>query len=92
MLRLFISSVYLSNCKFYLEKKIQGFDTSNLILLLQAKYSAENYVAHIQKALDHLHANVPRAFVNLVQILDIAIVKRLNANFVCDTLHLYVLW
>lgn len=56
----------------------------------KTKYSAENYVGHIQTALDYLHANVPRAFVNLVEILDISIVKKLNQNFVCDTLHLFL--
>lgn len=45
-------------------------------------------MAHIQKALDYLHANVPRAYVNLVEVLDIAIVKTLNANLVCKALHL----
>lgn len=54
------------------------------------KFRAENYVAHIQTALDYLHANVPRAFVNLVEILDISVVKRLNQNLVCDALHLFL--
>ncbi|XP_045185394.2 phospholipase B1, membrane-associated-like [Mercenaria mercenaria] len=54
------------------------------------KYRAENYVAHIQEALDYLHQNVPRAFVNLVEILDIFIVKTLNENIVCDTLHFFL--
>lgn len=54
------------------------------------KYRAENYVANIQEALDYLHANVPRTFVNLVEILDIFIVKKLNQNLVCDALHLFL--
>lgn len=53
-------------------------------------YSAENYKANIQEALDYLHANVPKAFVNLVEILPISIVKQLNQNLVCDALHLYL--
>jgi len=53
------------------------------------RYSAENYRDHIQEALDHLHDNVPRAFVNLVTVLDIFIVKRLSGGLVCDALHLY---
>ncbi|KAL4237742.1 hypothetical protein ACF0H5_002454 [Mactra antiquata] len=56
----------------------------------EEKYKAENYVANIREGLDYLHANVPRAFVNLVEILDISIVKKLNANFVCDTLHFFL--
>lgn len=47
-------------------------------------------MANIKTALDYLHANVPRAFVNVVQILDIAMVKDLNAGFICSTLHKYV--
>lgn len=54
------------------------------------KYSAENYRANLQEALDYLHAKVPRAFVNLVEILPISIVKELNQNLVCDALHLYL--
>lgn len=54
------------------------------------QYNAEHYVANLKKALDYFHANVPRAFINMVQILDIAIVKALNANFVCDTLHFFL--
>lgn len=53
-------------------------------------YSAENYKKNVEKALDYLHANVPRAFVNLVEILPISIVRELNQNLVCDALHLYL--
>lgn len=59
-----------------------------ILYVLQKKYSAENYVAHIQTALDYLHENVPRAYINMVDVLDIAIVRTLNANLVCDALHL----
>ena len=58
-----------------------------MIFNLQAKYSAKNYAGHIVKALDYLHANVPRAYVNLVEVLDVSIAKTLNANLVCKTLH-----
>ncbi|XP_052275651.1 phospholipase B1, membrane-associated-like isoform X4 [Dreissena polymorpha] len=56
----------------------------------KSKYSAESYVANIKTALDYLHANVPRTFVNLVQILDVAMVKNLNAGFICSTLHRFL--
>ncbi|KAL3873507.1 hypothetical protein ACJMK2_036616 [Sinanodonta woodiana] len=53
-------------------------------------YSAENYVSNIQKGLDILHAQVPRAFVNLVEVLNIAVVRQLNQNLVCNGLHLFL--
>ncbi|KAK3597883.1 hypothetical protein CHS0354_029465 [Potamilus streckersoni] len=53
-------------------------------------YSAENYVSNIQKGLDILHAQVPRAFVNLVEVLNIAVVRQLNQNLLCDGLHLFL--
>ncbi|KYO43461.1 phospholipase B1, membrane-associated isoform B [Alligator mississippiensis] len=34
-------------------------------------YSAVNFTRHIQEALDILHAEVPRAFVNLVEVMDL---------------------
>ncbi|WAR18503.1 PLB1-like protein [Mya arenaria] len=72
------------------EDKTIDYDNDWKLITLFSKYSAENYVGHIQQALDYLHANVPRAFVNVVQILDVAIIKRLNANIVCDALHLFL--
>lgn len=53
-------------------------------------YSAENYASNIQKGLDILHAQVPRAFVNLVEVLNIAVVRQLNQNLLCDGLHFFL--
>lgn len=53
-------------------------------------YSPANYVNHVKQALDILHANVPRAFVNVVPVLNIVVLKELNENFVCTALHLYL--
>uniref|UniRef100_A0A670HQP5 Phospholipase B1, membrane-associated n=1 Tax=Podarcis muralis TaxID=64176 RepID=A0A670HQP5_PODMU len=40
-------------------------------------YSAENFVSNIQAALDILHKEVPRTFVNLVSILHITTLRKL---------------
>ncbi|NXP21921.1 PLB1 Phospholipase, partial [Scytalopus superciliaris] len=44
-----------------------------------AHYSPENYTHNIQVALDLLHKEVPRAYVNLVTILSIASLRELHA-------------
>ncbi|XP_048452629.1 phospholipase B1, membrane-associated [Rhincodon typus] len=43
-------------------------------------YSADNYVKHIEEALDILHQQVPRAFINMVQILEMSGIRRLKKN------------
>ena len=50
------------------------------------RYTPEKYIGNIQEALDILHQEVPKVFVNLVQILD---VTRLNAisSLYCKALH-----
>ncbi|CAC5424043.1 PLB1 [Mytilus coruscus] len=52
-------------------------------------YSAENYIGYIREALDILHAEVPRAFVNLVEVLNIGFASSLREGFVCDTIQLF---
>ncbi|XP_037261739.1 phospholipase B1, membrane-associated [Falco rusticolus] len=44
------------------------------------RYSPENYTYHLQIALDMLHREVPRAFVNLVTVLPIASLRELHAS------------
>lgn len=56
----------------------------------EEKYSPERYVDNIKQSLDYLYEHVPRAFVNVVPVLNIAVVKDLNENLVCDTLHLFL--
>ncbi|XP_051881411.1 phospholipase B1, membrane-associated [Pristis pectinata] len=43
-------------------------------------YSADNYVKHIQEALDILQEQVPRAFVNIMQILEMKGIRRIKKN------------
>ncbi|KAK3093837.1 hypothetical protein FSP39_020782 [Pinctada imbricata] len=55
----------------------------------ELKYSVANYKANIQETLDILHKEVPRAFVNVVEVLNIADINVLNEGLVCDTLHFF---
>ncbi|XP_064601697.1 phospholipase B1, membrane-associated-like [Liolophura sinensis] len=55
----------------------------------QEKFSATNYLRDVQAALDTLHDSVPRAFVNLVQVLTVPMVEELNKGLICYALHLY---
>ncbi|XP_062896749.1 phospholipase B1, membrane-associated isoform X2 [Mobula hypostoma] len=43
-------------------------------------YSADNYVKHIQEALDTLQKKVPRAFVNVMQLLEMKGIRRIKKN------------
>ncbi|XP_056150112.1 phospholipase B1, membrane-associated-like [Lampris incognitus] len=43
-------------------------------------FSAENYVRHIRDALDYLHKEVPRAFVNLVEPLYITPLREMHVD------------
>ncbi|NWV05930.1 PLB1 Phospholipase, partial [Ptilonorhynchus violaceus] len=45
-----------------------------------ARYSPENYTNNLQIALDLLHEQVPRAYVNLVTVLSIARLRELHAS------------
>ena len=45
------------------------------------------YVNYLQEALDLLHKELPRTFVNLVQVLNVTEVKYLNRGRVCSFLH-----
>jgi phospholipase B1 len=51
-------------------------------------YNPTSYANNIEQTLDYLHQNVPRAFVNLVLVLDVRNVEKLNAGgLVCQLLH-----
>ncbi|NXR02993.1 PLB1 Phospholipase, partial [Sagittarius serpentarius] len=55
-------------------------------------YSPENYTYNLQIALDILHREVPRAFVNLVTVLSIASLRELHAsNNTCPKLLMRIL-
>lgn len=51
------------------------------------KHSPQSYINDIQKALDLLYKEVPRAFVNLVPILDVAQIKDVSQSKICKSLH-----
>ncbi|KAK3108324.1 hypothetical protein FSP39_005629, partial [Pinctada imbricata] len=53
----------------------------------QNLYSPANYAMHIRDALDKLHAEVPKAFVNLVNIFDIAPIAAMDGGFICNLAH-----
>ncbi|XP_045169925.2 phospholipase B1, membrane-associated-like isoform X2 [Mercenaria mercenaria] len=50
----------------------------------QAIHSPSSYVTKIEEALDILHQNVPKAFVNLVQIFDITPLAKVSQGFFCN--------
>ncbi|KFR06463.1 Phospholipase B1, membrane-associated, partial [Opisthocomus hoazin] len=58
-----------------------------------ARYSPENYTYNLQIALDILHSEVPRTFVNLVTVLSIASLRELHAlkNNSCPKLLMRIL-
>jgi len=59
-------------------------------ITIQEGLSPANYIENVKQALDVLIANVPRAFVNVVSVLNITVVNQLNQNFICSTIHLWV--
>lgn len=53
-------------------------------------FSAANFIAYVTEALDILHKNIPRAFVNVVETLNIADISVLNEGLICDTIHFFL--
>lgn len=53
-------------------------------------YSPQQYIGHIQAALDHLHAHLPRTFVNLAELLDLSVLPDLSKGLICPLLHNYL--
>ncbi|KAL4221999.1 Lysophospholipase 1 [Mactra antiquata] len=47
-------------------------------------HSPNTYINKIREALDYLHANVPKAFVNLVEIFDITPLAKVSQGFFCN--------
>ena len=41
----------------------------------------------MKEALDELAANVPKAFVNVVSMLDLSAISDLHGGLICDILH-----
>ena len=54
----------------------------------EEEFSPEKYEENLQTALDHLHAHVPRVFVNLVEVLNIEIAKELASGLLCEAVHM----
>jgi len=52
-----------------------------------ARYSPENYVSHIRTALDILHQELPRTFVNLVPLFDVTPVADMGKGLICKGVH-----
>ena len=52
-----------------------------------APISPEEFQANLREALDALHAEVPRGFVNLVEIQDVSALADLNQGLVCSIAH-----
>ncbi|CAH1224523.1 PLB1 [Branchiostoma lanceolatum] len=52
--------------------------------------SPEKYVENIQAALDILHQELPRTFVNVVTVMDVVEISKLQRTFVCDVLHFFL--
>ena len=51
-------------------------------------HSPLSFRSNVEKTLDFFHANIPRALVNLVLVLDVRFVEKLNAGgFVCSIVH-----
>ena len=57
------------------------------MFFLQDLYSPQNYTKFMKEALDELAANVPKAFVNVVSMLDLSAISDLHGGLICDILH-----
>lgn len=53
-------------------------------------HSPDSYTNFIKEGLDIIYKEVPRAFVNLVSVLNVKEVKLLNRGLVCSSLHKWV--
>lgn len=52
-------------------------------------YNASIYVKHLKTALDMLKATVPRAFINLVEIMPVELVRKLPSGAFCERIQNY---
>ena len=57
------------------------------MFFLQDLYSPQNYTKFMKEALDELAASVPKAFVNVVSMLDLSAISDLHGGLICDILH-----
>ncbi|XP_065833664.1 phospholipase B1, membrane-associated-like isoform X2 [Oscarella lobularis] len=49
----------------------------------------EEYEEYLTQALDYLHENLPRTFVNLVSIIDVAMLQEVSSDIRCTLFHLF---
>ncbi|XP_078698909.1 phospholipase B1, membrane-associated-like [Branchiostoma floridae x Branchiostoma belcheri] len=54
------------------------------------KWSPIQYVENIRAALDILHQELPRTFVNVVTVMDVVEISKLQRTFACDVLHFFL--
>lgn len=52
--------------------------------------SPNKYIEGVKRAVDVFHATVPRAFVNLVEVLDLSMLPDLSKGLICPLLHRYL--
>ncbi|GFO11153.1 phospholipase b1, membrane-associated [Plakobranchus ocellatus] len=52
-------------------------------------YNPDNYIKRVQEGLDYLLENLPRTFINLVEVLNVEMVQELNNNILCSAVHIY---
>lgn len=70
--------------------KIFFFQGNDLCIFCEDldKHSPASFTKYVEDTLDFFHANIPRALVNLVLVLDVRNVNTLNAGGpVCSLLH-----
>jgi len=69
---------------------IGGNDACNYFDGEKEQNSPDKYIEGVKKAIDVFHATVPRAFVNLVEVLDLSILPDLSKGLICPLLHRYL--
>jgi len=69
---------------------IGGNDACNYFDGEKEENSPDKYIEGIRKAIDVFHAAVPRAFVNLVEVLDLSMLPDLSKGLICPLLHRYL--
>ncbi|XP_070578252.1 phospholipase B1, membrane-associated-like [Ptychodera flava] len=53
------------------------------------RFAPENYINNIRKALDIMHAELPKTFVNLVSVLQVTEINKLDSPF-CNIMHRFL--
>jgi len=69
---------------------IGGNDACNYFDGQPEQNTPEKFIEGIKKAIDVFHASVPRAFVNLVEVLDLSILPDLSQGIICPLLHRFL--